>query len=119
MPRGDNSFILTDNYIVSSIDVANRKFSIRVMRFENGAFVSITEDESARIGPMVVSLYSTGTPISTSVIPDKTDTFFLKLVAEMVSSRTRGIATVTSSIKTKVPTDITRTIISKVIEMVS
>lgn len=101
----------------SNVDAAGRKFSIRVMRFENGAFVSVCEG-SARIGPTVVSVCATGTPATTTVIPAKTDSLFLKLAAEMISSKTRGISMTSMSVNSAIPPDAARAILSKITDMI-
>lgn len=106
-----------DGYLESHIEVADRKFSIRVIQFDNGAFVSIFEG-APRIGSTVVSVNTSDVPATTTVIPTKTDSMFLKLAAEMISSRTRGIAMVSLSVKSEIPSTITRTILLKIMDMI-
>ena len=99
-----------------SIDASGRKFSIRIMKFENGAIISVHEGSSPRIGPMVVSVTSSTIPVTTSVIPAKTGSLLLKLVAEMVSVKTGGIAAVTVYAASDIPSDVALSIVSKIRE---
>ncbi len=101
----------------SAVEAAGRRFLVRVTAFENGAFVSVHEGDAARIGPMTVSMHSAQAPVTTPVIPAREGSLFLRLVAETVASRTRGIAAVTSSAG-EVPPEASRAIMGRVMEMV-
>lgn len=102
----------------STVEAAGRKFVVRVMAFENGAFVSVHEGDGARIGPMTVSMHSAQAPVTTPVIPDRTGSLFLRLAAETVASRTRGIAAVTASTGDGLPPEASRAIMGRIMEMV-
>lgn len=105
-------------YTESNLDVGDNKFSIRVIRFENGAFVSICEG-ATRLGSTIVSVgASSGTPATTTVIPAKTNSLFLKLAAEMTSSRTGGIAMVSASMVSEISTASSKAILSKIMDMI-
>ncbi len=106
-----------DGYSESRIDSAGRQFAIRVMRFDNGAFVSIYEG-APKIGSTVVSIRTSDTPATTSVIPSKTDSLLLKFIAEMVSSKTRGIAMVSVSAQSEIPSATTREILTRITDMI-
>ncbi len=105
-------------YAESTVEAAGRKFSIRVLTFENGAFVSVHEGSTPRIGPMTVSMHVSQVPVTTPVIPAKTESLFLKMVSEMVASRTRGIAAVTVSTGQGISAEATRAIMQGIMEMV-
>ena len=102
----------------SAVEAAGRKFSIRVMAFENGAFVSVCEGASPRIGPLTVSMHAPQSPVTTPVIPARDGSLLLKMASEMVASRTRGIAAVTVSAGPDVPPEATRAIMRGIMEMV-
>jgi len=76
----------------------SRSFSLQIQKFENGYFISVTEDAN-KLGSMVVSLATGPTPITTIVIPSRTESLFLKLVAERISTKMRGITLVSSFIQ--------------------
>ena len=105
-------------YAESTVEAAGRKFSIRVLAFENGAFVSVHEGGAARMGPMTVSMHVSQVPVTTPVIPAQTESLFLKMAAEMVASRTHGIAAVTVSASSGMSAEATRAIMKGIMEMV-
>ena len=52
------------------INLENRSFSLKIQKFENGYFVSVTEGND-KIGSMIVSLATGPTPTTTTVIPSR------------------------------------------------
>lgn len=76
-----------------TIDVGDRKFFLNLLSFENGNFVSISEGRQ-KIGSMVVSIGSGPSATTATVIPAKTDSLFLKLTAEKISTIIKGIGIV-------------------------
>ena len=79
------------------VNLESRSFSLQIQKFENGYFISVTEG-SNKLGSMVVSLATGPTPITTTIIPSRSESLFLKLVAERISTRMRGIALVSGFI---------------------
>ena len=98
------------------VDVNQRKFSIEILHFENGSIVSIYEG-SKKIGPMIVSVNSGPVPVTTTVIPAKSESLFLKLVAESISTKKQGICLVTASIEKELDNDSTKQIMNKIMEI--
>lgn len=107
----------TSAFLKKTIDVQNRQFMIQALRFENGNFVSITEG-SEKIGSMVVSLAAGPRPITTTVIPAKTESLFIKLTAEKISSTVQGIAIVTVNVQNEIDIDSAKAILSEITEMI-
>lgn len=101
-----------------TIDVEGRTFSFRILGFDNGYFVSITEGNE-KLGSMVVSLSTGPTPITTTVIPSKNESLFLKLTAERISSKTKGIAIVSAFIQHELDPNTAKAIMSEIVEMIS
>ena len=94
----------------------NRNFLVQVVPFDNGNFISITEGNE-KIGAMVVSIGS-GTRASTAtVIPSKTDSFFLKLVSERVASK-NGICVVSINIQKELELETMKVIMNEIMEIV-
>ena len=60
------------------IDIDNRSFTIQVLLFDNGSFVSITEGQE-KIGGLTASVSTSSVPITTSIIPAKSESLFLKI----------------------------------------
>jgi len=100
-----------------TISLESRNFSLKILKFDNGYFVSITEG-SDNLGSMVVSLATGPTPITTTIIPSRTESLFLKLTAERISTRMRGIAIVSSFIKKELEPDTAKAIMIEIMEMI-
>ena len=99
------------------VNLESRSFSLQIQKFENGYFVSITEG-SNKLGSMVVSLATGPTPITTTIIPSRSESLFLKLVAERISTRIRGIALVSTFIQKQLEPNTAKTLMSKIMEMI-
>ena len=99
------------------VNLESRSFSLQIQKFENGYFVSITEG-SNKLGSMVVSLATGPTPITTTIIPSRSESLFLKLIAERISTRIRGIALVSTFIQKQLEPDTAKTLMSEIMEMI-
>ncbi len=88
-----------------------------VLKFENGNFVSVSEG-AKKLGSMVVSLSTGPTPVTTTVIPARTDSLFLKLTAERISTSTKGIAIVSAFIEKELNPETAKAIMSNITEMI-
>jgi hypothetical protein len=95
----------------------SRSFSLQIIKFENGYFVSITEGAN-KLGSMVVSLATGPTPITTTVIPSRSDSLFLKLTAEKISTRMRGIAIVSTFIQKELEPVTAKAIMTEIMEII-
>jgi hypothetical protein len=95
----------------------NRSFSLQIQKFENGYFVSVTEG-SNKIGSMVVSLATGPTPITTTIIPSRTESIFLKLIAERISTRMRGVALVSTFIQKELETSTAKGLMTEIMDMI-
>lgn len=99
------------------MDVDNRRFTITVQKFENGNFVSVSEG-AEKLGSMVVSLASGPNPITTTVIPAKSDSLFLKLTAERISTSVKGIAIVSSFVEKEMSSNTAKILMGEISEMI-
>lgn len=79
------------SYESRSVAAGDRKFLVEVVRFGNGVFVSVTEGER-RLGAVEASLPGGTGPVSTTVIPSRSGSPFVRLVAEKASRQTGGIS---------------------------
>jgi len=99
------------------IDIDNRSFTIQVLLFDNGSYVSITEGQE-KIGGLTAS-FGTGTvPITTSIIPAKSESLFLKLMSEQLSSIITGINIVSAFIPKELENKTAKILIAKTREIV-
>lgn len=100
-----------------TVDVDSRLFLVRILNYDNGNFISISEG-SKKLGSMMVSLSTGPSPVTTTVIPAKTDSLFLKLTAEKVSTITKGITIVSSFVQKELEPNTAKTLINEITEMV-
>jgi hypothetical protein len=100
-----------------TIDLEGRSFFLKITKFENGYFVSVAEG-SDKLGSMVVSLATGPTPITTTVIPSRSESLFLKLTAERISTRMKGIAIVSAFIQKELEPNTAKAIMTEIMEMI-
>ena len=104
-------------HVQKTVDLEGRRFSLHVQRFENGFFVSVAEGPN-RLGPLVASLATGPSPVTTTVIPSRSESLFLKLAAEQISTRTRGIALVSASVQKDLDPRTAKALMSEIMELV-
>ena len=107
----------SNRFYPKTVHLENRTFSLTVQQFENGYFVSVTES-SNKIGSMVVSLATGPTPITSTIIPSRTESLFLKLVAEHISVRIKGIAIVSTFVQKELDPNITKALMFEIMEII-
>ena len=65
------------------VNFESRTFYLKIHKFENGYFVSITEGND-KLGSMIVSLATGPTPTTTTIIPSRNESLSLRLIAERI-----------------------------------
>ena len=98
------------------IDVDNRSFTLQILLFDNGSFVSITEGKE-KIGGLTASIGTDTIPITTSIIPAKSESLFLKLISEQLSSIISGINIISAFIPKELENKTAKTLIAKIKEI--
>ena len=99
------------------IDIDKRSFTIQILLFDNGSFVSITEGQE-KIGGLTASIGTGSVPITTSIIPAKSESLFLKLITEQLSSMITGINIISAFIPKELENETAKTLIAKIKEIV-
>ena len=99
------------------IDIDNRSFTIQILLFDNGSFVSITEGQK-KIGGLTASIGTGSVPITTSIIPAKSESLFLKLMSEQLSSIITGINIISAFIPKELENKTAKILIAKIREIV-
>ena len=84
--------------IISSI--SKRKFLFHMLKFDNGYFISISEQE-LRIGSISISLATTNQTNTAKVIPDKNDQLFIDTLSKRISLMINGICIISLFTKNK------------------
>ena len=99
------------------VNLEGRNFSLSIQKFDNGYFISVAEG-SNKIGSMVASMATGPTPVTTTIIPSRTESLFLKLVSERISTRMRGIALVSAFIQKELEPNTAKDLMSEIMEMI-
>lgn len=99
------------------INLESRSFSLQIQKFENGYFISVSEGPP-KIGSMVVSLGTGPTPVTTTIIPSRSESLFLKLIAERISVNMRGIALVSTFIQKELKPQTAKALMSEIMDMI-
>ena len=99
------------------VDIDKRSFTIQILLFDNGSFVSITEGQE-KIGGLTASIGTNPIPITTSIIPAKSESLFLKLISEQLSSIISGINIISAFIPKELENKTAKTLIAKIKEIV-
>ena len=105
-----------ESFAQKSVNLEGRQFLLRTVGFENGFFVSVSEGVD-RMGSMVASLATGPSPVTTTVIPSKSESLFLRLVAERISTRMRGMAIVSGFVKSELKPEAAKALMSEIVEM--
>ena len=112
-----NLLASSNGFVNKIIKLENRNFSLRIQKFENGYFVSVSEDND-KIGSMTVSLATGPTPTTTTIIPSRNESLFLRLVSERISTRMKGIALVSTFVKNELEPSTAKALMSEIMEMI-
>ena len=107
----------SDGFFHKIVRSENRSFSLKIQKFENGYFVSVTEGND-KIGSMIVSLATGPNPTTTTVIPSRSESLFLRLIAERISTRMKGIALVSTYIQKELESSTAKALMSEIMEMI-
>ena len=107
----------TQGYTKKALVVGDRKFLVQLISFDNGNFVSISEG-GQKIGSMVVSIGSGPAATTATVIPAKTDSLFLKLTAEKISTSIKGIAIVSLYSQRELGNEAAKILMGEIMEMI-
>ena len=108
---------LLNGFLHKLVQLENRSFSLKIQKFENGYFVSVTEGND-KIGSMIVSLATGPNPTTTTVIPSRSESLFLRLIAERISTRMKGIALVSTYVQKELETTTAKALMSEIMEMI-
>jgi hypothetical protein len=98
--------------IISSI--SKRKFLFNILKFDNGYFISISE-EKLRIGSISVSLATTNQTNTAKVIQDKNDQLFIDTLSRRISLMINGICIVSLFTKNKLQYEDMKTINDRIL----
>ncbi len=76
------------------VSIQGRDFKVRLMRFSNGCFLSVSEGDEAWIGSLTLSMKIHDKVEHTTVIPERRAGVFSSILSDMVANLTQGISIV-------------------------
>ncbi|WP_100183074.1 hypothetical protein [Candidatus Nitrosotenuis aquarius] len=100
-----------------TVETENRKFDVKILKYENAFFISISEG-LMRIGGMIISIATGPTPVSSEIIPIRADLMFLKLISQKMASEVRGICVVSLSAQKELGAGPSKVLIEKITEAI-
>ena len=107
----------SDGFFHKIIQLENRNFSLKIQKFENGYFVSVSENND-KIGSMTISMATGPTPTTTTIIPSRSESLFLRLISERISTRMKGIALVSTYVQKELEPTTAKALMSEIMEMI-
>ena len=99
------------------VNLESRNFSLKIQKFENGYFVSVSENND-KIGSMTISMATGPTPTTTTIIPSRSESLFLRLLSERISTRIKGIALVSTYVQKELEPTTAKALMSEIMEMI-
>ena len=100
-----------------TVETENRKFDVKILKYENAFFISISEGPQ-RIGGMIISVATGPTPASSEIIPTRQDTMFLKLISQKMAAEIRGLCIVSLYAKKELGAGPSKVLIEKITEAI-
>ena len=88
---------------------------MQILNYDNGNFISVTEG-SENIGGMIVSINSGPVPSTSTIIPPKSETLFLKLVSEKIAYVKQGMCLITGNFEKALEKDTTKQLMDVILE---
>ena len=99
------------------VNLESRNFSLKIQKFEHGYFVSVSENND-KIGSMTISMATGPTPTTTTIIPSRSESLFLRLISERISTRMKGIALVSTYVQKELEPTTAKALMSEIMEMI-
>ena len=105
------------DFSIKLVNLESRNFSLKIQKFENGYFVSVSENND-KIGSMTISMATGPTPTTTTIIPSRNESLFLRLISERISTRMKGIALVSTYVQKELEPTTAKALMSEIMEMI-
>ncbi len=105
------------DYSVITVETENRKFDVKIEKYDNGFFISITEGAN-KLGAMMISVGTGPSPSTSTIIPARTDALFLKLISQKLASYVKGVCVVSLFTQKELGTNPGEVLIEKITEAI-
>ena len=100
-----------------TVETENRKFDVKIEKYDNGFFISISEDVN-KLGAMMISVGTNPSPSTSTIIPARTDSLFIKLISQKLASYIKGICIVSLFTQKELGANIGKVLIEKITEAI-
>ena len=107
--------MLSGGYTKKLVNINERSFLVQILNYDNGNFISVTENLE-KIGGMIVSINSGPVPSTSTIIPPKSEALFLKLVSERIAYTRQGMCLVTGNFEKALDKEITKQLMNAILE---
>ena len=108
-----------DNTLVKFLQLDDKRtVNIKLIFFENGCFIIISEN-SDRIGSITISSSVSNKVTSAIIIPSKFNSIFINSIAQRISLMINGICLVSIYTKTQLDINSMKTIMGEILSMIS
>jgi len=106
---------LSGGYTKKLVNIKERSFLVQILNYDNGSFISVTEN-SEKIGGMIVSINSGPVPSTSTIIPPKSESLFLKLISEKIAYVRQGMCLITGNFEKPLDKEITKQLMNAILE---
>ena len=106
---------MSRGYTKKLVDINERSFLVQILNYDNGNFISVTEG-SENIAGMIVAINSGPVPSTSTIIPPKSETLFLKLVSEKIAYVKQGMCLITGNFEKALEKDTTKQLMDTILE---
>ena len=107
----------SSDYSKITVETENRKFDVKIEKYDNGFFISITEGAN-KLGAMMISVGTSPSPSTSTIIPARTDALFLKLISQKLASYVKGICIVSLFTQKELGANAGKVLIAKITEAI-
>ena len=107
--------MLSRGYTKKLVDINQRSFLVQILSYDNGNFISVTENLE-KIGGMIVSINSGPVPSTSTIIPPKSGELFFKLVSEKIAYKKQGLCIITGNFEKVLDNDTTKQLMDTILE---
>ena len=107
--------MLSGGYTKKLVDINERSFLVQILNYDNGNFISVTENLE-KIGGMIVSINSGPVPSTSTIIPPKSEALFLKLISEKIAYVRQGMCLITGNFEKPLEKEATKQLMDIILE---
>ena len=107
--------MLSGGYTKKLVNINERSFLVQILNYDNGNFISVTENLE-KIGGMIVSINSGPVQSTSTIIPPKSEALFLKLISEKIAYVRQGMCLITGNFEKPLEKEATKQLMDIILE---